>query len=133
MSHILHILKNVYGELLKLYYLFLMSSIFCFSFLIMRHIFAAFIGWETKNKYAVTDHRGEMVYYVMEESGICSRLCLGKYRSCEFSIYDRNRQEILRMIRPFRCDSCCCPCYLQVASVPGFCRLSCLLYSFIPV
>ncbi|XP_012215142.1 phospholipid scramblase 1 isoform X2 [Linepithema humile] len=77
----------------------------------------AFTGWETKNKYAVTDNRGEMVYYVAEESDICSRLCLGKYRSCEFSVYDRNQQEILRMVRPFRFDSCCCPCYLQVLEV----------------
>lgn len=79
---------------------------------------AVLTGWETKNRYAVTDIRGEAVFYVAEESNICERLCLGKYRSCEFSVYDRERREVLRMIRPFRCDSCCCPCYLQVRFSP---------------
>ncbi|CAL1673212.1 unnamed protein product [Lasius platythorax] len=77
----------------------------------------AFTGWETKNRYAVSNIRGEPVFYVAEESSICSRMCLGKYRSCEFSVYDRDRREILHMTRPFRCDSCCCPCYLQVLEV----------------
>lgn len=80
-------------------------------------LFEAFTGWETKNRYAVSDIRGEPVFYVKEESDFCSRMCLGKYRSCEFSVYDRNRQEVLHMTRPFRCDSCCCPCYLQVLEV----------------
>ncbi|XP_071566463.1 phospholipid scramblase 1 isoform X1 [Temnothorax nylanderi] len=77
----------------------------------------AFTGWETKNKYVITDNKGEPVFYMAEESGICWRLCLGKYRSCEFNIYDKNQREILRMVRPFRCDGCCCPCYLQVLEV----------------
>lgn len=81
---------------------------------------AAFIGWETKNKYAVTDKRGEPVFYVAEESSICWRMCLGKYRSCEFNVYDQDRREVLRIIRSFRCDSCCCPCYLQVAYSTDF-------------
>ncbi|KAG5331950.1 PLS2 scramblase, partial [Acromyrmex charruanus] len=77
----------------------------------------AFTGWETKNKYVITNNRGELIFYMAEESGICWRLCVGKYRSCEFFIYDKNQHEVLRMIRPFRCDGCCCPCYLQVLEV----------------
>ncbi|XP_025153641.1 phospholipid scramblase 1 isoform X2 [Harpegnathos saltator] len=77
----------------------------------------AFTGFETKNRYAVTDMTGKPVFYVAEESGICSRLCLGSARPCEFSVLDQNRREVFRMIRPFRCDSCCCPCYLQVKSL----------------
>ncbi|XP_019699140.1 phospholipid scramblase 2 isoform X3 [Harpegnathos saltator] len=77
----------------------------------------AFTGFETKNRYAVTDMTGKPVFYVAEESGICSRLCLGSARPCEFSVLDQNRREVFRMIRPFRCDSCCCPCYLQVMEV----------------
>lgn len=90
---------------------------------------AALTGWETKNRYAVTDIRGEPVFYVAEESSICWRLCVGKYRSCEFSVYDRERKEVLRMIRPFRCDSCCCPCYLQVEFPLLLC--TCLLMLFL--
>ncbi|EFN63314.1 Phospholipid scramblase 2 [Camponotus floridanus] len=94
--------------LMELDYLFVNQKI---------ELLQVFTGWETKNRYAVTDIRGETVFYVAEESSICWRLCLGKYRSCEFSVYDRDRREILRMIRPFRCDSCCCPCYLQTLEV----------------
>lgn len=88
---------------------------YMYIFRIISFRMAAFTGWETKNRYSVTDIRGEPVFYVAEESNICWRLCLGKYRSCEFSIFDRDRREVLHMIRPFRCDSCCCPRYLQVA------------------
>lgn len=76
--------------------------------------FAAFTGWETKNRYSVTDIRGNTIFYVSEDSNICTRLCLGSYRPCEFSIFNQERRQVLRMIRPFRCTSCCCPCYLQV-------------------
>ncbi|XP_011159201.2 phospholipid scramblase 1 isoform X1 [Solenopsis invicta] len=77
----------------------------------------AFTGWETKNKYVITDNKGELVFYMAEESGICARLCMGSYRSCEFYLYDKNQREVLRLVRPFRCDGCCCPCYLQVLEV----------------
>ncbi|XP_029045802.2 phospholipid scramblase 2-like isoform X1 [Osmia bicornis bicornis] len=77
----------------------------------------AFTGFETKNKYIVANVRGEPVYYVAEESGFCGRLCLGTYRSCEFVVIDNNRREVLRMVRPFRCDSCCCPCCMQELEV----------------
>lgn len=80
---------------------------------------AAFTGWDTKNRYVITDIRGNTVFYVAEDSGVCTRLCLGSYRPCEFSILNQDRREVLRMIRPFRCASCCCPCCLQV-NVLGF-------------
>jgi len=108
--HICYIISICYITLLyyiKAYYYMYINFTLMLSF-------SAFTGWETKNKYVITDNRGELVFYMAEESGICWRLCVGKYRSCEFSIYDKNRHEILRMIRPFRCDGCCCPCYLQV-------------------
>ncbi|XP_076295465.1 phospholipid scramblase 1 isoform X2 [Lasioglossum baleicum] len=77
----------------------------------------AFVGFETKNKYSVMNVRGEPVYYVAEESGICGRLCLGASRSCEFQVIDGTRREVLRMFRPFRCHSCCFPCCLQELEV----------------
>lgn len=75
---------------------------------------AAFTGFETRNKYNVVNFRGEPVFYVEEESGICERLCLGSYRSCEFRVMTSDRREVLRMVRPLRCNNCCCPCCLQV-------------------
>ncbi|XP_012146865.1 phospholipid scramblase 2 isoform X1 [Megachile rotundata] len=77
----------------------------------------AFIGFETKNRYSVANIRGEPVYYVAEKSGFCGRLCCGTSRSCEFLVVDNNRREVLRMVRPLRCNSCCCPCCLQELEV----------------
>lgn len=77
----------------------------------------ALIGWETKNKYCATNNRGEPVFYIAEDSDICSRMCFGSYRACEFHLYDAGRREVLRMTRPLRCDSCCCPCCLQELEV----------------
>ncbi|KAF7386806.1 hypothetical protein HZH66_011258 [Vespula vulgaris] len=74
-------------------------------------------GWETRNKYNVMNIRGEQVYYVCEQSNCCSRFCCGTYRSCEFKVFDGIRREILHMIRPLRCNSCCCPCCLQELEV----------------
>lgn len=77
----------------------------------------AFTGWETKNKYTVMNIRGQPIYYVAEQSGCCSRMCYGNYRSCEFKVLDGVGREILNMIRPLRCDGCLCPCCLQELEV----------------
>lgn len=80
-------------------------------------LFEAFTGWESKNKYVALNIRGETVFYIAEESGCCARMCLGSSRSCEFHVFDVNRREVLRMVRPYRCSSCCCPCCLQELEV----------------
>ncbi|XP_011642903.1 phospholipid scramblase 1 isoform X1 [Pogonomyrmex barbatus] len=95
-------------SLINLDYLFVNQKI---------ELLEAFTGWETKNKYVIMNNKGEPVFYMAEDSGVCWRLCLGKYRACEFNIFDKNQQQVLRMVRPFRCDGCCCPCYLQVLEV----------------
>ncbi|XP_076240585.1 phospholipid scramblase 1 [Calliopsis andreniformis] len=77
----------------------------------------AFTGFETRNKYSVVNIRGEPVFYVVEKSSCCARCCLGSYRNCEFEVFDSSRRTILRMVRPCRCDSCCCPCCLQELQV----------------
>ncbi|XP_014467349.1 PREDICTED: phospholipid scramblase 2-like [Dinoponera quadriceps] len=76
-----------------------------------------FTGFETKNRYAIMDVTGKPVFYAAEESDVCSRLCLGSARPCDFSVVDLNGREVLRMSRPFRCDSCCCPCCLQIMEI----------------
>ncbi|KAK2587871.1 hypothetical protein KPH14_003968 [Odynerus spinipes] len=77
----------------------------------------AFTGWETTNKYSVMNIRGQPVYYVAEQSGCCSRMCCGSYRSCDFKVIDGVGREILNMSRPLRCDSCLFPCCLQELEV----------------
>ena len=94
--------------LMALDYLFVMQKV---------ELLEAFTGFETKNKYSVVNVRGEPVFYVAEESSCCARCCLGSSRPCELEVFDNTRKQILRMVRPFRCDSCCCPCCLQELEV----------------
>ncbi|XP_020282786.1 phospholipid scramblase family member 5-like [Pseudomyrmex gracilis] len=78
----------------------------------------SFAGWDVDNKYvSVMTAKNETIFYVAEESGVCGRVFLDNYRSCEFIIFDRDHHEVLRMIRPFRFHNCCCPCYLQVLEI----------------
>ncbi|XP_015184916.1 PREDICTED: phospholipid scramblase 2-like isoform X1 [Polistes dominula] len=80
-------------------------------------LFEVIVDFETKNKYKVMNIRGEQIYYVAEKSSCCSRYCCGTYRSCEFQVMDGVGREVLNMIRPLKCDSCCCPCCLQELEV----------------
>ncbi|XP_043486216.1 phospholipid scramblase 1-like isoform X2 [Polistes fuscatus] len=80
-------------------------------------LFEVIVDFETKNKYKVMNIRGEQIYYVAEKSNCCSRYCCGTYRSCEFKVLDGIGREVLHMIRPLKCDSCCCPCCLQELEV----------------
>ncbi|XP_076174456.1 phospholipid scramblase family member 5 [Ptiloglossa arizonensis] len=72
---------------------------------------------ESIDAFIVVNNRGEHIFYIEEQLGICGRLCLSSHGSCEFQVIDINRREVMRMIRPQRCDSCCCPCYLQELEV----------------
>ncbi|XP_012284661.1 phospholipid scramblase 1 isoform X2 [Orussus abietinus] len=80
-------------------------------------VLEAFTGWETENRYVVKDIRGMPVYYVSEDSNVCSRCFCGKYRPCEIKVADNSRKEVLRFSRPLRCASCWCPCLLQELEV----------------
>ncbi|XP_046746997.1 phospholipid scramblase 2 isoform X2 [Diprion similis] len=77
----------------------------------------AFTGWETANKYVVKDPRGQVVYYVAEESHFCGRMCCGKYRPFNMRIVDVTMKEVISLHRPLQCSSCCFPCCLQEMEV----------------
>ncbi|KAH9394249.1 Phospholipid scramblase 1 [Tyrophagus putrescentiae] len=77
----------------------------------------AFTGFETNNKYSIKNSMGQHVYYAVEENDFCTRNCLGASRPFEMIIMDNSRNEIMRIHRPFRFDSCCCPCFLQEIEV----------------
>ena len=56
-------------------------------------------------------------YPFFVENDCCTRQCCGTNRSFNMKIADNRNQEILRLNRPFRCTSCCCPCCLQELEV----------------
>ncbi len=54
--------------------------------------FAAFTGWETKNRYVLKNTLGQQVYYAMEDSDLCMRQCCGPTRGFIMHITDNMGQ-----------------------------------------
>lgn len=82
----------------------------------------AFIGFETNNQYEIKNSLGQKIYKAKEKNDCCTRNCCGSLRSFDMKIKDNNDREVIRLIRPFRCVSCWCPCCLQeleVQAPPG--------------
>ncbi|KAM4694133.1 phospholipid scramblase 2-like [Discoglossus pictus] len=79
-------------------------------------------GFETNNKYEIKNSMGQRVYFAAEENDCCTRNCCGSARSFSMTIIDNTGREIMRLMRPYRCSSCCFPCCLQkleVQAPPG--------------
>ncbi|XP_003966930.1 phospholipid scramblase 2 [Takifugu rubripes] len=82
----------------------------------------AFIGFETNNQYEIKNSLGQKIYKAKEKNDCCTRNCCGSLRSFDMKIKDNMDREVMRLIRPFRCVSCWCPCCLQemeVQAPPG--------------
>lgn len=60
-------------------------------------------GFETKNKYVVSDEVGNRIYYAAEEAGsLLLRLFLKALRPFTLVVLTESNQDVLRAIRPFR-------------------------------
>lgn len=72
----------------------------------------AFTGWETANKYKITNTQAQQVFFAAEESDACSRQCCGPNRSFTIHITDNMGQEVIRVVRDFKCGAGCpwCAC-----------------------
>ncbi|XP_041055152.1 phospholipid scramblase 1-like isoform X5 [Carcharodon carcharias] len=84
--------------------------------------FAALTGFETKNKYELKNSLGQRVYYAVEDSEFCNRICCGSNRAFVIKILDNIGHTIMHLMRPLGCGSCCCPCCLhqmEVQAPPG--------------
>lgn len=86
----------------------------------------AFTGWETSNKYAIKNIKGQQLYYAFEESNILLRQMLGPSREFTIHIVDNLNQEVMKIYRPFVfcCAGCCwcancCGYTVQVEAPPG--------------
>ncbi|EDV26189.1 uncharacterized protein TRIADDRAFT_15248, partial [Trichoplax adhaerens] len=85
-------------------------------------ILELFTNIETANKYAVKNTLGQQVYFAAEDNDCCTLQCCGPARPFELRILDNSQREVIHLSRPYRCSSCCCPCFLQeltVESPPG--------------
>uniref|UniRef100_A0A3Q1BN04 Phospholipid scramblase n=1 Tax=Amphiprion ocellaris TaxID=80972 RepID=A0A3Q1BN04_AMPOC len=80
------------------------------------------IGWEMNNVYTVKNSMGQQVFVAAEENDIFTMQVCGPARPFTIHLHDNMGQEVLTLIRPLRCGSCCFPCCLQeleVQSPPG--------------
>lgn len=81
-----------------------------------------FTGWETNNKYRITNTLGQAVYFAMEDTDCCTRYCCGPGRPFEMKILDNFQREVIHLSRPLKCQGCCCYCCLQeieIQAPPG--------------
>ncbi|XP_058124709.1 phospholipid scramblase 2-like [Anopheles ziemanni] len=82
----------------------------------------AFTGFETANKYEIKNTLGQKVYWALEDTGCCNRMCCGTARAFDIKVLDNFQNEVLHFRRDLRCQSCCFPCCLQkleVSAPPG--------------
>ncbi|XP_042190584.1 phospholipid scramblase 1 isoform X2 [Callorhinchus milii] len=80
------------------------------------------VGFETQNKYEVKNSLGQRIYFAVEESDFCNRMCCGANRAFTIKILDNVGQPIIQFTRPLACGFCCCPCCLntmEVEAPPG--------------
>lgn len=71
-----------------------------------RKELAELIGFETRNKYEILDQHQNSLGFAAEQSkgflGLLVRQFLGHWRRFEIHIFDTNRNEILKVVHPFR-------------------------------
>ncbi|MEE6500942.1 hypothetical protein FKM82_003998, partial [Ascaphus truei] len=85
-------------------------------------LLGVFFGTEKSNKYEIKDNLGQRLYFAMEENIYLNRNVCGPMRPFTIRISNNKGQEVITVIRPLRCISCCFPCYLQeleVQAPPG--------------
>lgn len=70
------------------------------------HEVAEWLGFETRNKYQLTDKDGFQIAFAAEQQkgflGFIMRQLFGHWRSFEIHIYNKNRQHCLTLKHPFR-------------------------------
>nr|CAX70164.1 Phospholipid scramblase 3 [Schistosoma japonicum]CAX70165.1 Phospholipid scramblase 3 [Schistosoma japonicum] len=67
-------------------------------------VIETFVPFEVKNRYTCLDKSGQVVYKCYEESSYFSRIFCGSSRSFVLHIVNDNNAEVIRVIRPFRCE-----------------------------
>ncbi|XP_071798916.1 phospholipid scramblase 3-like isoform X1 [Asterias amurensis] len=70
-------------------------------------------GCDVTNTYILTTDKGEQLFLAIEETSCCSRFWCGPARAFRISLRNHNGEDVIRFVRPTRCDACCCPCCMM--------------------
>ncbi|KAH9374837.1 hypothetical protein HPB48_011138 [Haemaphysalis longicornis] len=81
----------------------------------MRDHAAVLVPYEQRNKYLVKNTMGQFIFLALEESDLFQRCCCGVRRAFVMRVMDYRNVEVLRFVRPLRCECVCCFCCLQVS------------------
>ncbi|CAJ0929979.1 unnamed protein product [Ranitomeya imitator] len=79
----------------------------------MDFINQVFLGTEKSNKYEIKDNFGQRLYFAIEENIYLNKNLCGPLRPFSMHIANNTGREVITVIRPLRCITCCFPCYLQ--------------------
>ncbi|KAK7162639.1 hypothetical protein R3I93_006851 [Phoxinus phoxinus] len=79
----------------------------------------AFFGIKSNNRYEVKDDTGNKIFRIIEDNASWKRNFYRASRSFTMNVFNESNQEIIRLVRPFDCSSCCCSNELEVQSPPG--------------
>ncbi|KAM4771140.1 phospholipid scramblase family member 5-like [Rhinophrynus dorsalis] len=85
-------------------------------------LLGVFLATEKSNKYEIKDNFGQRLYFAREENVYLNKNLCGPIRPFTIRISNNRGREVITVIRPLRCISCCFPCYLQeleVQAPPG--------------
>ncbi|XP_073529153.1 phospholipid scramblase family member 5-like [Phyllobates terribilis] len=85
-------------------------------------LLGVFLGTEKSNKYEIKDNFGQRLYFAIEENIYLNKNLCGPLRPFSMHIANNTGREVITVIRPLRCITCCFPCYLQeleVQAPPG--------------
>ncbi|XP_077067015.1 phospholipid scramblase 2 [Siphateles boraxobius] len=75
-------------------------------------------GIKSNNRYEVKDDTGNNIFTIIEDNDCCNRTYCAGLRSFTMNVFNDSNQEIIRVVRPFLCCSCCSN-ELEVQSPPG--------------
>lgn len=82
----------------------------------------AILGWETGNKYSVSDQAGNKIFYAGEESNLCLRQLCNAHRALTLTVKDVTGANVLVMDRALDCScfcGACCPDKITVSTPSG--------------
>ncbi|KAG8445326.1 hypothetical protein GDO86_010204, partial [Hymenochirus boettgeri] len=85
-------------------------------------LLGVFLGTEKSSKYEIKDNFGQRLYFAKEENEYLNKNICGPLRPFTIRISNNRGQDVITVIRPLRCISCCFPCYLQeleIQAPPG--------------
>jgi len=81
----------------------------------------AFTGWNENNRYVVRNSGGQQIYFALENTDTCMRICCEAQRGFTIHIVDNFNQEVMKITREFKCcagncwcASCCDACAFEI-------------------